>query len=255
MLILLSQLHTLKPNSLPRASNQFIDPTPSTLFTVSYFVATFLAQNIAPTPVLQQFLERCELTIACHHNCGCLGHQLVYVAQQRFLLTTGTVSLFVSDPGPSQWQRPFTISDGHHQQLMAIGYLGRVDNQLDRSPIRHGLCQQALSNWFIPLSDPDMAVVQKAGDAAGTTPALCPPEHPTSDVAQMHRPTGINASHEPGKIPEARYVFHWKHLSNLLSKGMICLDDGHLCLLFWLVLLPFTLTGFVAIVSFSKYVG
>jgi len=254
-LMLLSQLHILKPNGLSRASDQAVDPLPGSLFSASYIVATFLAQYVSPSPVVQEFLEGCELAIACHHNRHCLGHQLVDVTQQRFLLTAGTVSLFVSDPGPSQRQCPSTISDGHHQQLMAISHLCRVDNQLYRLSFSLGLYQQTFSDWLVPLPYSDVTVVQKAGDTTGTTAAHCLPRYLAGNVAQMHRPTCINAGHEPSKIPEPRYVFHWKHLSNLPMKGMICLDDGHFCLLFRLVLLPFTLTGFVAIVSFSKYVG
>lgn len=256
MLMFLSQLHTLKPLILSRASDQRVDPAPSALLAASYLMATFLAQNIAPAPVRKQILERCELAITCHHNVSRLGHQLVYVAQQRFLLATRTMPLLVSDPGPSQRQCPSTISDGHHQQLMAIGHFCRVDYQLYRLPSRHSFYQQSLSNWLIPLPYSDVAIVQKAGNSAGATPTLSPAKQMAGNVTQMYGTAVIDAGHEPRKIPESGYMFHWKHLSNLSMKGMICLDDGHLCLLFWLVLLPFTLTGFVAIVSlFLKMSG
>jgi hypothetical protein len=255
MAILLGQLYALKPNVLSRASDQLINAPPGIMFVASYVVATFLAQYIAPSPEVQKFMKRSKLAVACNHNLRCLGHQLVDVTQKGSLLATGTVPFLASNPGPSQRQGPPAIGDSHYQQLMAIGHLARVDYQLNCSPLSRGLCQQAHSNWLIPLPYPDVTVVQKAGDAAGATPALRLSEHLASDVTQMHRPTAIDTGNEPSKIPQSRYMFYRKHLSNLSMKGMICLDDGHLCLLFRLVFLPFTLTGFLAIVSFSKYVG
>jgi hypothetical protein len=166
-----------------------------------------------------------------------------------------TVSLFISDPGPYQRQGSPTIGDSHYQQLMAIGHFSRIDNQLDRSSRSYGLCQQVFGNGPVPLSHPNVTIVEKTGNTAGTTPALCPPNNLAGNVTQMHRPTVINTRHEPSKIPESRYVLHGKDLSNLLMKDMICLDDGHFCLLFCLVLLLFNITGFVAIVPFLKNVG
>jgi hypothetical protein len=42
---------------------------------------------------------------------------------------------------------------------------------------------------------------------------------------------------------------------NVFFKSMIGLYDGHCDLLFWLVLVNLTLTGYMAIVSFKKMSG
>jgi hypothetical protein len=98
-------------------------------------------------------------------------------------------------------------------------------------------------------------IVQEAANAARTASALCRSGNLFGDETQMDRTAEEDAGHHPGKIADSRFVVHGKHVPNVFFKSMIGLYDGHCDLLFWLVLVNLTLTGYMAIVSFKKMSG
>ena len=57
VLIHLGQLDCFKPNALPRLDDQFINALPSLYWRATNLVAAFLAQNIVPSPVVEQALQ------------------------------------------------------------------------------------------------------------------------------------------------------------------------------------------------------
>ena len=134
----------------------------------------FPTQNIEPMPPIQlaQDCHRAKFATSDEKNSCSNRDQFTHIGQQSQLLACAAMPFDVFDPGPSNWNGPFSLCQADNQQLMPKANLGPVYNQTHISEMTE-LCFKSLaSDRFVPFPHPDGRIIQQSAQTPCVTQQL-----------------------------------------------------------------------------------
>jgi hypothetical protein len=133
----------------------------------------------------------------------------------------------VFDPGPSNWNGPFSVCQADNQQLMPKANLGPVYNQMHLSEMTE-LCFKSLaSDRFVPFPHPDGRIIQQSAQTPCVTQQLRRTGDFPCNSAQGNGSSLVDADDQPDEVAYLCDPLVWSQLVDLLILGMIELVDRH----------------------------